>query len=308
MEGEREKQVVYGLAAAWSGSSLLNALLSTQPGIAALGEAGHLRNLDQTNAWCSRCQTPVQQCRLAQVADARRFFGSIFGEYPDASVLVDFSKHWSVALNGYVDEPQYRVQVIVLSKTPHEFAYSSLGHNPQQSFADALRDWFRLYEFLLERLDQFCAYTHHRVRRWPGPAIRPQDVLCVTYRQVVAEPARTVSRICQLLDTPFDASSLSDWTRPRNCIIGGNRAVYAQMAGNRGFFGSASDYLQGKYAGRYGQMFVDEQWRGEPSFARQCHAQYEGCRARLERLLPLLGQLSWDELLRDLGGPGNAVA
>ena len=299
-EGEEERQVVYGLAAAWSGSSLLNALLATQPGVVALGEVGHVRHLEQTDAWCSRCQRPVQRCRLARVADPRRFFASIFDEYPGAQVLVDFSKHWSAALRGYVPEPQHRVKVLLLSKTPHEFAHSSLGHRPERGVGEAFRDWFELYEFLLRRLDQFCAYTHHRSGRCAGPSVRPQDVLGVTYRQVVTEPAGTVMRICRFFDTPFDGRALADWTRPRNCMIGGNQAVYAQMAGNRAFFAGSSPYLQGKYAGRYGQIFVDDRWRGEAAFVRQCRAVYQACRQRTERLLPLLGQVGWDELMRDL--------
>lgn len=303
MESKVGKQVVYGLAAAWSGSSLLNALLATQPSVAALGEAGHLRNLEQTDAWCSRCERPLQQCRLARVVERRRFFGSIFDEYPSASVLVDFSKHWSVALKGYVAESEYRAKVILLSKAPHEFAHSSLGHNPGQRVVQAFADWFRVYEFLLERLDQFCTFTHHRVRRWRGPEIRPQDVLCLTYRQIVSDPARTVMGICRFLGTPFDPQSLGDWTRPSNCIIGGNRAVYAQMTGNRAFFDPAADYLDGKYARRYGEIFVDDRWRGDRALVRECRAQYEACGQRTDRLLPLLGQPPRDELLRDLGVP-----
>lgn len=303
----KSKRVVYGLAAAWSGSSLLNAILSTQPKLAGLGEVAHLRNLGQTNAWCSRCRKPAQECRLAQATDPRRFFGSLFDEYPYANALIDFSKHWSLILNGYAPEPQYRVQVILLSKAPHEFAYSFLGHNPQQRVVDGFRDWFRIYEFLLERLDQLCTYSHHCVRRWPAPAINPDDVLRATYCQAVMEPAQTVMRICQFLDTPFDPQALADWTHPRNCIIGGNTAVYAQMAGNRGFFGQDSSYLKGKYAGKYGRIFVDDQWRQDERFKRECRAQYEACRTRTERLLPLLGQPSWNELVDDLG-IGNAVA
>ncbi len=124
----------------------------------------------------------------------------------------------------------------------------------------------------------------------------------MTYRQVVTEPAGTVMRICRFFETPFDGPALADWTRPRNCMIGGNQAVYAQLAGNRGFFAASSGYLEGKYAGRYGQIFVDDRWRGEAAFVRQCRAVYQACRQRCERLLPLLGQVGWDESLRDLSG------
>jgi hypothetical protein len=117
---------------------------------------------------------------------------------------------------------------------------------------------------------------------------------------LATEPAGLVQRLCELAGIGFDPARLGNWCgRPRNCVIGGNVAVYAQLTACRAFF-EQNSYLGGKYMGRLGQIFLDEHWRADRHFVKQCLMQYQRRRTELQRLLPAVGQPSWSALVEEL--------
>jgi len=295
------RRVLYILGTSWCGSSLLNALLGTQPGVAALGEAAHLRRLDRTDAWCARCRCPVQQCRLADAVSPQRFYASLFQLHPQCSLIVDSSKNWPVILDGYRPERQFRYQAVLLSKSPHRFAHSLLTHQPGPSVADAFELWMRFHQRTLAHL-ALLAEPSYAAGDWAaGPAIAAADLRAVSYAALAAHPTGVVARICEFVGLRFERQRLSGWCRPpQHCVIGGNVAIYAQLTGNRRFFEPQSSYLGGKYAGRFGQIFLDNAWSARPAFIRQCLAEYERRRRELEPLLPAVGQPSWSRLVDEL--------
>jgi len=120
--------------------------------VRGLGEAVHLAERSQS-AECLCCRVPATDCELGRIISERAFYGSIFEYYGiQTTVLVDASKSLWSSLLRHRFEPNLRHRCILLSKAPHEFAASWLGHHPEASVDDAFRVYLDFYETELEFL------------------------------------------------------------------------------------------------------------------------------------------------------------
>jgi hypothetical protein len=279
------RTIVYILGTSFSGSSLLNSLLDAQPATRGLGEAVHL--IDKpTNAWCSHCRKHIDQCQLQSNIDRDAFYQSAFRYYADAEVLVNSSKHWGLCF-GHMPLPprEYRLRLIILSKSLQEFSYSYAAHNACD-WREGFTKWTEFYERLFFHLDQPQASETHREIHL---RLRPKDIYLVTYRKLATDPLATVHSICRDLDLPFDPTFRSRLWQSDTCMIGGNNAIYAQQTNNGAFF-SASEYLGGKYNGRQRDIFYDDAWLSCAPL-QSAAAQFRCTRGEtLDRLEQRLGQ------------------
>jgi hypothetical protein len=257
------RDLLYILGTSFSGSSLLNSLFDAQPSTRGLGEAIHLLR-KPTNAWCSRCQCHVEACRLQHAIDPEHFYESVADFYPDAKVFVNSSKQWKFCFEQMPPPPAgYRVRLIVLSKSLEEFAHSYSRHNAC-TLERAFNVWVRYYQHLLCNLDGQL----QRLANTPanGPFFRnltEDDVRFLTYRELAADTDSTLRTICNLFDLPFSDAYRAQMWNSNTCTIGGNNAIYAQRSANATFFESANAYLDGKYSGKQGSIFCDEQWMSD---------------------------------------------
>jgi hypothetical protein len=266
----------------YTGSSLLNLLLDSQPRVRGLGEAVGLTTL-RDSAHCNLCGGPG--CPLSASVDQGRFYGSIFDFYGDCDVLVDSSKSLELSVDLHPWEPDFERRIILLSKAPHEFAYSWLGHHPHDSVEGAFEQYLSFYSGQLGRLSGAGWFEQTRCVR-------------VTYRELARRTAATISRVCEFLDTPYHPGVLN-WQTDSH-IIGGNWMVAAQVQNYATAFANPK-YLRGKYAGRLHTIFYDDQWRSDPPFLQHCLAIYQRRQHELAPLLNELGQLDFRQQLSDLG-------
>lgn len=256
------------------GSSLLNLLLDSQRPVRGLGEAANLL-AGWPQAPCSRCGDDVTVCPLYKIVDRSRFYGSLFDFYGDASALVDSSKEFTWDFYSHRFEPAFAYKPILLSKAPHEFAHSWLGHNPGDSVRSA---YLRYVSFYDEQLDWLSRQ----------PWFTPGDCTAIAYRGLATRPQRTLKAVCECLGVPYSWNQ--DWWRSDSHIIGGNRIVSAQVNQDPAGIADAPMYLNGKYRGRFHTIFYDAQWRADADQQRECRALYREFGPRLEALLGILGQ------------------
>jgi hypothetical protein len=262
---------------AYSGSSLLNLLLDGQPGVRGLGEAVNLVD-DKSAIWCSRCKAPVRECPLKHVVQRGGFYESIFHFYDDCTVLVDSSKWWRLFDEAHGREPTLRHKAVILSKSPHEFAYSWIGHRGTGSVPDSFEAWLRTYRSTLKAIASPTDL----------PDLAPADATVVTYRALADEPAATIRRLCEFLSVPFSSERHARWRESDSHIIGGNAAVDAQVRDDRGFLDNPQ-YLHGKYVGMSGRIFRDRQWQQDAAFLSDCLEEYANRAEELDGILEQLG-------------------
>ncbi len=283
------KRVVYILGTSFSGSSLLNCLLDSQPGIRGLGEAVHFLK-DETTAWCAACRSSVADCTTSHLIDRERFYECLFDRYPDADLLVNSSKTWKLCFWQSPPPPRsIGVKIIVLSKTPHEFAHSYATHY-ECDYEKAFKIWIEFYSDIYARLAEACLFGQRVVdRQQPWPVVSSEDVLVLTYRQIAGQVTSTMRRTCEFLGRRFVHDGLASVWDSDTCTIGGNMAIFAQRVRDENFFGHNTDYLDGKYAGREQQIFVDRAWRQSRNLIETCERLYRAQRPSVRKLIQWLG-------------------
>jgi len=278
------RTVVLIIGTPYCGSSLLNLLLDSQPGVRGLGEAVNLL-AGLPDAPCSRCGEGVSACPLYKAADRSRFYGSLFDFYADSSVLIDSSKEFWWYFHAHAFEPVFNYKPILLSKAPHEFADSWLGHHPGDSLRGTFLRYIDFYNVQLDWLSRQSWFT-------------PGDCQSISYRELAARPQRMLKGVCDFLGVSYSWNPA--WWRSESHIIAGNRVVSAQVSREPAGVASDPAYLNGKYRGRFHTIFYDAAWRIDADRAGACRDLYREFRPRLEALLSALGQPDCRQLGCDL--------
>lgn len=269
-----ERTVLHIVGPAWSGSSLLNALLNTQPSIAGLGEAHHFRDPERGVASCSHCHQPVTRktCRLAAEVDPDRFYGSIFDALPGKSVLVDASKaiHLGVQVaDDGEDRTSFQQKAILLTKHPSQWVPSAMRHE-NYSVESAFEMWMYVVSDSLRQLGENF--------RLP--------FLSICYDDLVTDPGGAVSSICRFLDVPCDLERVPFWYQTETCIAGGNMAVYLQFADQtRLQAGELGDW----YRDLNRMIRRDDRWLADPVLRQRCLETWHRHEPHLTRLMQQLG-------------------
>lgn len=259
------RTIVYILGTSFSGSSLLNSLFDAQQRTRGLGEAIHLIR-KPTDAWCSGCQCPVDKCALQKRIDPNRFYQSVSSFYPETEVLVNSSKYWQYCFDEMpIPDESYSIRMIILSKSLEEFAQSYATHN-ECSFQQAFNIWVHFHEQLLSNLDHVTGgFSLDGNAAGLCNRVLASDIAYVAYRQLASMTDTTMHGLCDRLSLPFDSGYRHRLWGGDTCSIGGNNAVYAQRSDNSVFFRSENNYLGGKYQGRQGVVFCDQQWMDNPT-------------------------------------------
>jgi hypothetical protein len=286
-------KVVWIIGASFSGSSLLNLLLDSQPTIRGIGEgsqvyrrgpSGERRPTDLAGGPCALCRSIVEECSLYKSYSGGPFYRFNFEHY-QCNVLIDSSKSTRM-FQAKPLEPEYNYQFILLSKSPPEAVYSwrlhaqwdhwDLACQQLASIPAALDFYISNYRDYLSALDQ----------------LKAARIICVQYSQLVADPSELIERLCSILEEPFDVGRLAGrWWETDTHILGGNPAVVAQIVRDNEFaFAVPPDrYLNGKYKDRAGQIFYDSSWQRDRLFLAACLEAITERRADLRDLLPRLG-------------------
>ncbi len=273
MSSSTQRAIALIVAPAYSGSSLLNLLLDSQERVRGLGEAIHLR-LGTVDATCALCGRPVPGCPAYQAVDRDHFYRSLFDFYGDCDVLADSSKSLAAWVGRHRFEGEFEYRVLLLSKAPHEFAHSWIGHHRQETVAAGFQTYLDFYARELSLLAG---------QRW----FKPWHCLRITYYELAVRTQAVLQRLCEFLDIP--RPRMPSWQTDTH-IINGNWMVAAQIREERDLFASSGWYLGGKYVGKFQRVFYDDQWQTNKDFIETCLGIYEQRSDELDRLLTDLRQ------------------
>lgn len=289
-----ERKVIWIIGMAYSGSSLLNVLLDTQPTIRGIGEGAQVYSNQLAGGPCAKCKGSVAECSLYGEWKGEPFYRYTFDHY-ECNVIVDSSKGLHL-LSRKIFEPEYDYSVVVISKTPHAEAYSLMQHQKWDKW-----DTTSPHTSVRSAFDSYIAWHTIMLNTLWGIGFR-KDIIHVKYHDLAKGRLQTISKLCGDIEEPYEEKRLID-----NCfdttthIIGGNPSIIHQISGEDFACPTkASVYLDGKYDGKLGKVFVDEVWRTDTEFVEECKSEYSQMKSHFSELLERLGYGTTDDMIDDL--------
>lgn len=259
----------------FSGSSLLNLLLDTQPGIRGCGELYHLYE-GSKDCFCS-CGEWLTKCPIYGPMAADAVYDECASAY-DCRVLVDASKILSRMQPRIPSD--WNVCALVLSKTPHAWAYSHRSHLPRE--CRPLDELFASYLWTYRQMLEFYPRSGY-------------SMITCTYEHFVADPASVVRRVCENVGIAFDPAALDHWWSTDTHVAGGNVSVLHQVRGDDAYFDAS-----GKYRDKYHSIFLDDAWKDDKGFIQECLDAYRGLDNRCADIFHALGHSGVRGLMQEI--------
>jgi hypothetical protein len=274
------KTVVQILSAAFSGSTLLDAMLDSQPGVIGLGEVAQLWESKPEGIRrgpCHLCLEDAGKCSFWKGwHSAVNPFDYAFQRCPEATVAVDSSKQ-PVRFTQVPEE--YLVRKVILVKTPHEWAASVRAHHREKGReAASFEECFYHWKNLQAEIVKYCDGQGFLIR----------------YTDLTRRPAEVLADLCLWAGIVFDPAPLADrsfWQR-KSHALGGNPAVIDQV-NERGseMTSGRGGWLGGKYlpSDRWRTIHYDDAWSRDLELRQECERLYREGDRRLDGLLARLG-------------------
>lgn len=274
------KTVVQILSAAFSGSTLLDAMLDSQPGVIGLGEVAQLWESKPEGIRrgpCHLCLSDATECSFwKEWQSAVNPFDYAFERCPEATVAVDSSKQ-PVRFTQVPDE--YLLRKVIIVKAPHEWAASVRAHHREKDREPAsVEECFFHWKNLQAEIVRYCDGNGFLIR----------------YADLTRRPAEVLADLCLWAGIVFDPTPLADrsfWQR-KSHALGGNPAVIDQV-NERGseMTSGRGGWLGGKYlpTDRWRTIHYDDAWTRDAKLRQECERLYRAGERRLDGLLARLG-------------------
>ena len=285
MEGDRVTHTLGMITgSAYSGSTLLTALLDRHPALACIGEGQKVYHDKRKRAVCWDCKTEVADCPHWSRWDGDQPFYQYAVAHTAAEVLVDSTKDPAIMLEQWHNANRYprRPLAVFLSKTPLEQVGSYWRHHAWRLPPGIDQAWTAercVDEWICLNFWFFGFLMQNRI-----------DLEFVTYADLTKNTAATLDRVLTRLGV--DPSATGDG-EPSHTLAG-NPAVIGDVTGDAvGFLNVGRDeYLGGKYAGRPATLEVayDDSWQEmPPEFRARVDAELDRRAGEVAPLLQILG-------------------
>lgn len=279
------------VGSAYSGSSLLTALLDQNPHIAAIGEGATLYApvIEAKRRVCWRCRSDASECELWNKWDGSESLVDFCDREFETQVVIDSTKDPSRMLaewQGSTVRPPIRA--IHLSKSPIEQIGSYWRHQEWKTPRITGVKWSPA-----ECVDQWITlnYWYHGFLQ-----VNHIPTLQITYSDMAHHTDNVLATVASFLGIHNERSD------ERSHTLGGNPSVIAAASGDDelGFRDAGRNgYLDGKYKDQSPGLNVeyDESWRSMDSNFARC-VNRELARRRRE-VLPLMQLLGHADLIGD---------
>jgi hypothetical protein len=285
MEQRMTRTLAMLTGSAYSGSTLLTALLDRNPAICAIGEAQKLyRQKPRDGDVCWDCTAPIADCFLWSRWDRDQPFYQFAAGNTDCPVLLDSTKDPTLMLEQWHLANRYpgNAVAVFLSKSPLEQIGSYWRHQSWRLPAAMPAPWTAE-----ECVDEWISLNY-----WFHGFLQQNRIPIefVTYSDLTKNTTETITRILTSLDVDPSATGY-EW---RSHTMSGNRAIVGAMTGDDVGFDDVdrADYLDGKYAGQPATLDVayDDSWQEMPSdFRGRVDAELDRRYQEVAPLMDILG-------------------
>jgi hypothetical protein len=198
---DETRTVIFVASAAYSGSTMLDLMLSNSSVGFSFGEVSALfrpwrpGHLDPE---CG-CRDPTCDlwCRIRRHGE-RRVYQRIFAAFPHLEYAVDSSKDvaWLRDQHRYLSETALEPSYVLLWKSPLEYAYSCWKRGREKGWASRWTSYYR----------RFLSVAPH----WQS----------VPYRDLARSPAETLEGLCTVLDIEYHPGKERFWERRQHTLWG----------------------------------------------------------------------------------------
>jgi len=277
---------------AFSGSTLLTALLDKHPQVCALGESQKIfRQESGPHTVCWDCQTSLAECRHWVRWDQDQPFYQFATANSDCPVLVDSTKDPAIMLEQWHKANRYpgNVVAIFLSKSPLEQVGSYWRHHKWQLPESLSVPW----------TPEECVAEWIGINYWFYGFLQQNriQVEFVTYANLTRHTADTLERLL----TRMGLDPRDDSPCVVSHVVAGNSAVIGAVTADAVGFDitGRENYLDGKYAGREAKLTVeyDDSWQEmDQEFRARVDAELKRRCAEVEPLMQLLGHSSPEDV------------
>lgn len=311
------KRIAWIVSSAYSGSTLLSALLDQIEGVVSMGEGAraYAKPDSEFKGPCATCHAPTpaecslykdwEPSRIVEFGDddwldeqetamvrhhrqkqddgtiriGQTFYEFVAEKYPNERVMVDATKDPSQMLGEWQRGKKFPVRALFISKTPLEAVSSYYGHDRKMTAADCVSEYMRTNLFYL-------AFLH----------INTIPVLPLRYKDLALQPNATLDRVCRFLQIPF--SWRVDRETPLGHMLGGNPAVSCVVAGQDRSVTASGETLADHMGGKYTHLnlnqplevrYDDSSRHLDPRFRLECQREIDRHIETLPGLLQMMG-------------------
>lgn len=196
--------VIFIGGSSYSGSTLLDMILSNSPGGFSCGELNALYYPYRRHHLNPECGCGDPRCRIwttIRKSGPDRAYHSIFEMFPDVTYIVDSSKDpmWIYDRTRALAGSGIGVKNILIWKTPEEFFASRDKRQRQPGWERAWLNYHRLYFRL--------------IREWRS----------IAYRELATDPS-ALKKLCQALGVPCSEGQSRYWDKTHHTLFGNTSA------------------------------------------------------------------------------------
>lgn len=195
------KKVVFIGGTAYSGSTMLDMILSNDEKGYSLGEVNALFRPYRAHHFLEINEIKKGDVwkRLLEGGD-KEFYKNIFKSFPEIDFLVDSSKDpfWIAEQKKILVNAGIEVKNILIYKTPFEIAYSFKKRNLYEKWE---RSWVNYYRLYFSMIDDFRA---------------------ISYKEFVTNP-KSIEKICEFIGIQYFKNKHEFWNKEQYTFFGNNR-------------------------------------------------------------------------------------
>lgn len=199
------KKVIFVGGSSFSGSTLLDMVLSNDPNGLSLGEIYALRYPFRKHHIRERINLVKYDARWKTIINApiQQFYPNLFAMFPEKDFVVDSSKNpiWIHRNINALKEQAVETYNVLIYKDPVEIAASFIKRKRGREWT---RSWIRYHKLYFSLIEDF-------------------DI--ISYKELVSEP-NTLSNICENLGLSYSKEKLQFWDKKQPTFFGNNRTRY----------------------------------------------------------------------------------
>lgn len=224
----KKRTVIFVASAAYSGSTMLDLMLSNSKTGFSCGEVSALFRPWRPGHLHPKCGCGDSNCRLWERVRERgehRLYEQIFEEFPDIDYVVDSSKDlaWLRDQYRYLSNNNLEKRFVLLWKTPLEYAYSCWKRDRDRYW---IMRWTSYYKRLLSVASQWIS---------------------IPYRDLARSPAETLKHLCDTLDIAYHDGQENFWERTQHTLWGsGSVRLHYLKKGTKDYLNAAKSQAKSK--------------------------------------------------------------
>lgn len=218
------KKLINICGTARSGSTMVDLMLGNDPRAFSLGEVDAWFRPYRTHHFniicsCKKNNCPWEKLKILKEVD---FHKKCF-EILDVDILVDSSKNlpWILDSNIWASKNGFEVHNLLLFKEPVSFYYSfwKRGISIEQAIQN---EFIKYYERFFQSNIPF---------------------ITLNYNNIVADPACSIKKLCQILNIPYFAGKERFWEKEHHHLFG-SRGTRAQVENSKSKIRNKDEYPQ----------------------------------------------------------------